>query len=234
VPRPGRLRSARRRFEAIYDKPAGAGSPGERAVAGAVCTVPEALTIMPLELAKVALQLDTTNRFRGSSRRVMRELVARYGVTGLWVGWVGVQWRQASWTAAYFGSLSFLRSTTDRAFERLAPASAVGVTQASQLVSGFAAGLFGACFNVPGDLIRTTVQRKALAGLADGSSAPLRPLPFFAVGEFLATGAHIADAFGARTLWTGFSWKAVHLGTTGALMAVLLPFWTSVFGAAAP
>ena len=67
------------------------------------------------------------------------------------------------------------------------------------------------------------MQRRALAGLADGARATPLPLPFLAVGEFVATGAHIVTTFGASTLWTGFTWKAVHLGSTGALMAVLLP-----------
>ena len=59
--------------EALWAKPASKGTPAEKAVAGALCTVPEALCIMPLEVAKVGLQLDQHNRFGGSSASVLRQ-----------------------------------------------------------------------------------------------------------------------------------------------------------------
>ena len=50
--------------EALHGKPPSLGSARERAIAGALCTVPEAVTIMPLENAKIGLQLDRENRFK--------------------------------------------------------------------------------------------------------------------------------------------------------------------------
>jgi len=135
----------------LWDKPVSLGNPAQKAIAGALCTLPETLTIMPLELVKVGLQLDTSNRYGGSSRAVMQELLQRYGWRSLWVGWVGVQWRQSSWTAVYFATLKSFQDLTDTAFNAVAPG--IPLTKVSQLVSGFAAGFSGALLQVPGDLI---------------------------------------------------------------------------------
>ena len=159
----------------------------------------------------------------------MQHLVSTRGVLGLWTGFIGVQWRQASWTAAYFGIVANFESRVRAllAFVVAEP-SAPAAVKGAQLTAGFGAGMFGALFNVPGDLIRTTVQRDALA--AHGAPLKPPPFPFLAVGEFVRTGAHIVRTAGPAALWTGLRWKALHLGGSGALMAAFLPFWKSVLG----
>ena len=159
----------------------------------------------------------------------MQHLVSTRGVLGLWTGFIGVQWRQASWTAAYFGVVANFESRVRAllAFVVAEP-SAPAAVKGAQLTAGFGAGMFGALFNVPGDLIRTTVQRDALAALGAPPKPP--PFPFLAVGEFVRTGAHIVRTAGPAALWTGLRWKALHLGGSGALMAAFLPFWKSVLG----
>ena len=49
---------------------------------------------MPLENAKIGLQLDRENRFGRRSKAIFDHLIATRGVAGLWTGYVGVQWRQ--------------------------------------------------------------------------------------------------------------------------------------------
>lgn len=216
-------------FESMWGKPPSRGSPAERAIAGAVCTVPEAVTIMPLENAKIGLQLDRENRFKRQSRLVMEHLIRERGVLGLWTGFTGVMWRQASWTAAYFGVLASFESAVQEILGRVvADPKAPAAAKVAQLTAGFGAGMFGALFNVPGDLIRTTVQRDALGFGRPPPASP--PFPFLAFGEFVRTGSFIVQTAGPLALWTGFRWKALHLGGSGALMAAFLPFWKSVLG----
>ena len=50
--------------------------------------------IMPHLIVLGWLQLDQHDRFGGSSASVLRQSLGAYGWRGLWVGWVGVQWRQ--------------------------------------------------------------------------------------------------------------------------------------------
>jgi solute carrier family 25 2-oxodicarboxylate transporter 21 len=212
--------------EAVWGIKESKGTPSTKALAGAVCTVPEVLCIMPLEVVKVGLQLDKSNAFKGSSAAVLAFMRQRYSWRGLYVGWVGVQMRQSSWTAVYFGSLQSFQDATNAALAYVAPERAGSMTKLSQLIAGFAAGFAGALFNVPADLIRTNVQRQALAGMAAGGAGAQREalaVPFFAFGEFLSTGRQIAARSGVGGLWTGLTWKAVHLGGSGALMAALLP-----------
>lgn len=42
------------------------GSTTSKALAAILSSIPEAITIMPLEIAKISLQLDTTNRFKNN------------------------------------------------------------------------------------------------------------------------------------------------------------------------
>lgn len=208
--------------EAMHDKPAAACSGGEKAVAAIFAAMPETLFIMPLEMGKLGLQLDVKNEFGGSSRAAMTRVVADRGVVrGLYAGVLGVQWRQSSWSAVYF-------STVDAIDETLGDAVGAPGSSLVKLAAGFVAGCGGAAANVrvlpsfpsgdpaepqvPGDLIRTKVQRDAFyAGGRPG------PNPFFAVGEFVSVGAGIARAGGVGALWTGFRYKALHLGGSGAL-----------------
>ena len=70
-------------------------------------------------------------------------------------GYFGIAYRQTSWTMAYFATLDEFK----KASSTVIPDS---WGKAQQLSGGFAAGMFGACFNTPGDVIRSTIQKRAL------------------------------------------------------------------------
>jgi hypothetical protein len=55
--------------------PESLGSPGTKALAALVAAIPEALTIMPLEIAKVMLQLDAGNRCSHSQQALPAVLI---------------------------------------------------------------------------------------------------------------------------------------------------------------
>ena len=81
--------------------------------------------------------------------------------------------------------------------------------------SGFLAGVFGGALNTPSDTIRTIMQKNYFAGKASGS--------------LLSVGRDIVNARGYKALYAGFGFKACHLGGGGALMAILLPFFSNLF-----
>ena len=58
-------------------------------------------------MSKIALQLDKENKFKNKGSLVIKEIMATRGWTGLFIGYFGIQYRQTSWTAAYFASLKF-------------------------------------------------------------------------------------------------------------------------------
>jgi solute carrier family 25 2-oxodicarboxylate transporter 21 len=202
----------------LTGKPESKGNEISKAAAAIVSSIPEALSIMPLEISKIALQLDTKNLFKNNMFRAMGQVYKDKGLPGFMVGYLGVQYRQAAWSAGYFASIKFFEKHVNEAFKfnDLDQKYPKVVKTCSQLISGFLAGVFGACLNTPGDTIRSTLQKKVLQTGAQG-------LTFFSVGK------DIVDAKGFGALYAGFGFKAFHLGGGGALMAFLIPFFQGVF-----
>lgn len=100
------------------------------------------------------------------------------------------------------------------------PSDHASTVVASQLLSGFLAGVFGAMLNTPGDTTRTILQKRLLGG---GGAAVTGATTLLGVGK------EIVAARGIGGLYTGFKYKAFHLGGGGALMAFFLPFYTKLF-----
>jgi hypothetical protein len=53
-----------------------------KALAAIVTAIPEAVSIMPLEIAKISLQLDTTNKFKNNMFASMASVAQTKGLKG--------------------------------------------------------------------------------------------------------------------------------------------------------
>lgn len=208
--------------KAMFGKPETQGGPFSKAAAAAVASLPEGFTIQPIEVSKIALQLDKTNKYNNNASAVIKDIMATRGWTGLFIGYFGIQYRQTSWTAAYFATLS--------SFSKMSKTVVPDDWKMTQnLLGGFAAGMFGAVFNTPGDVIRSAQQKSIMA------AAPVKHsfspgLVMSGVSSFFAMGAKIAAEKGVGGLYSGFSFKALHLGGSGALLAMLIPMFKGMFG----
>jgi len=198
---------------AIYNKPETQGTPISKGLAGAIGTVPEVIAISPLENIKLAAQLDKEGRFSGSAD-IARHIMKTRGFGGLMIGYAGMQVRQCLWTGGFFLTLDWYKQ------------GVAGVTSnklAQDVLSGFAAGATGTAMNCWTDVCRSVVQKKALADTFDPAiprpsmMEPLNPVPFF------ATAGEIMSARGLTGLYSGVGPKMVHLGGSGAILAVLMP-----------
>lgn len=207
--------------QALHGIPESAGNGLQKAVAAIVAAVPEALSIMPLEVAKISLQLDASNKFRNNAFEAMGAVWRDKGMSGMSVGYLGVQYRQAMWSAGYFASIRYFERGVDSTLAALwggadfkirSPSAAIF----SQLLSGFLAGVFGAAINTPGDTLRTVLQKKVLSVAGPVSHAG---------PTLLSVGKEIVSQRGVYGLYAGFGFKALHLGGGGALMAFLIPFF---------
>lgn len=203
---------------AVANVPEKQGNELTRAISAIVASIPEAISIMPLEISKIALQLDTKNMFQNNMLKAMSHVYDTQGLQGFMVGYLGVQYRQAAWSAGYFASIRFfeakvqaLLATND--FNKKNPKMAKVI---GQILSGFLAGVFGACLNTPGDTIRSALQKKVLSNVATQAT-------------LLSVGQDIIASKGVGALYAGFKFKAFHLGGGGALMAFLVPFFKDVF-----
>lgn len=130
---------------------------------------------MPLEIAKLALQLDDAHRYGNSMLTVLRSLYSRYGLRLFGVGYIATQYKHATWTGLYFATLPYferlvgfllfpLRSRGDGAD---APLQYRGVDALmdglGSMLAGFLAGAVGALANRPGDTLRTIIQKRCFA-----------------------------------------------------------------------
>jgi len=89
---------------------------------------------------------------------------------------------------------------------------------------GFLAGMFGAIFNTPGDVIRSSSQKAILA--SEPKKHPFSiGLCASGVAEFFKMGGTVVAKNGIGGLYMGFGFKALHLGGSGALLGALIPLF---------
>mmetsp|Transcript_39300 Transcript_39300/g.40024 ORF Transcript_39300/g.40024 Transcript_39300/m.40024 type:complete len:352 (-) Transcript_39300:303-1358(-) len=200
--------------------PESKGNSQTKAMSALLTSIPEVFAIMPLEIAKVALQLDAQKIYNNNMFKAMAEIVKSKGVGVFGTGYVGVQYRQAAWGTAYFVSLPFFDRQVKRGLEKIGLSEKErereGVKMGAQLTSGFLAGVFGAMLNTPGDTIRTVIQKRVIGDLSGSTT-------------FLKVGQEIVSSRGMSSLYAGFGFKAIHLGGGGALMAFFVPFFKKLF-----
>jgi len=136
------------------------------------------------------------------------------------IGYAGMQVRQMLWTGGFFLTLDVYKGGV---------ANLVSNKLAQDVLSGFAAGATGTALNCWTDVCRSVVQKKALADTFDASiprpsaMEPLNPGPFF------ATASEIMAQKGLTGLYSGVGPKMVHLGGSGAILAVLMPRFKSMY-----
>jgi len=203
----------------LYGKPETQGTAVSKGLAGAIGTVPEVIAISPLENIKLAAQLDKDGRFKGSAD-IFKHIMKTRGFGGLMTGYAGMQVRQMLWTGGFFLTLDVYKD---------AVGNVVSNKLLGDVVSGFAAGATGTALNCWTDVCRSIVQKKALAATFDpaiprpSALEPLNPGPFF--GE----AASIMKARGITGLYSGVGPKMIHLGGSGAILAVLMPRFKTMY-----
>lgn len=199
----------------FFGKPEAKGTPITKGFAGALATFPEVLAISPLENIKLASQLDKERRFQGMVD-ITKHLVKTRGVFGgLYIGYFGMQVRQCLWTGGFFLTLDMFKENL----------KGMGVTNnlAVDVVGGFAAGAFGTAVNCWTDVCRSVIQKKAVADTFDASIPRPSALEHLKPGPFFGQAASIMAEKGMTGLYAGVGPKMVHLGGSGALLAVLMP-----------
>jgi len=214
--------------EAFFSRKPSEGSPGTKLVAGMGAALPAALAITPLENAKIALQLDHAGRFNNSMGQAMRHLSSR-GLLAPYVGCQGVFTRSAISFGPYIATLPYCQQFTVPASKKLFGDTNLGTTLGN-LLGGLIAGSFGAALNCPFDLMRTNLQKQAIA-LAEKpmSTAQIVSLSFGPL-SYLEVGRQIVNTRGLGALYMGLTFKVAHIGGTGACNAALIPYFKRLFG----
>jgi len=207
--------------QSMFGRPEGKGNPVTKGTAGAIATIPEVIIISPLENLKLAEQLDTQKRFNGMMD-TFKHITKTRGIAGLYTGYIGMQIRQCMWTGGFFLSLDVFKG---------AASSATSNKLAQDVLGGFFAGAFGTCLNCWTDVCRSVIQKNAIeatfkpdAPVPSAFDMVLNPVPFFSQAN------KIFAERGIGGLYSGFGIKCVHLGGSGAILAVLMPRFKAMFG----
>eukprot|EP00933_Yihiella_yeosuensis_P033793 TRINITY_DN2742_c0_g1_i2.p1 TRINITY_DN2742_c0_g1~~TRINITY_DN2742_c0_g1_i2.p1 ORF type:complete len:301 (-),score=78.67 TRINITY_DN2742_c0_g1_i2:142-1044(-) len=205
--------------KSLYGKPETQGTAVSKGLAGAIGTFPEVLAISPLENIKLAAQLDKEGKFKGSAD-ICQHILRTRGFNGLMIGYAGMQVRQCLWTGGFFLTLDVYKGAVK---------SVVSNNLACDVISGFLAGATGTALNCWTDVCRSVVQKKALADTFN----PEIPRPSIATvyspGPFFAEASNIMATKGLTGLYAGVGPKMVHLGGSGAILAVLMPRFKKMY-----
>lgn len=208
----------------LFGKKQSDGTAFTKGVAGGIATIPEMIVISPFENAKLALQLDSTGRFK-STADVLSHLWKTRGLSGFYLGFGGMQMRQFIWSAGYFMSLDKCKLATQRVFGK--------DSTLSDSVAGFGAGVFGVVLNCWTDVVRTVIQKNAITETFNSAIPRPKLGPHYfvsGVSDVFKTAGRIYATRGLSGLYAGFVVKSVYLGCSGALLAVLVPRFKKMWG----
>lgn len=183
--------------------------------AGVIAVFPEVWAISSMENIKLAQQLDNKGQFNGAMD-VTRHLVKTRGVVGgLYCGYFGMQLRQILFTGATFASIDLCKDVL----------RGVGVSNSMALdvVGGFMSGVVGVGFNCWTDVVRSVVQKKAIAASFDSSIPRPSQLEALSPVPFMQEASALLKAKGVAGLYAGVGPKMIHLGLGNSILFVLMP-----------
>merc|ERR1712050_439436 len=205
--------------QSMYGKSEKQGTPVSKGLAGALGTFPEVLAISPLENIKLAAQLDKEGRFKGSAD-ISKHIMKTRGFNGFMIGYGGMQVRQMLWTGGFFLTLGWYKGKAK---------TVISNNLACDVLSGFAAGATGTAMNCWTDVCRSIVQKKALADTFDPAIQRPSLMTVYSPGPFFAEAVALGKARGLGGLYAGVGPKMIHLGGSGAILAVLMPRFKSMY-----
>ncbi len=208
----------------IFNKAEKNGSSISKGIAGALATIPEVLIISPFENLKLAQQLDKEKKF-GNTKEVLTHLLNKRGISGLYLGYFGMQMRQMLWTGTFFLTLDVFQKKTEKI--------AGGKRVFTDIIAGFSAGVSGTIVNCWTDVVRTVIQKQAIADTFE----PTKPKEKFNLSYLISgvtgvinTTHNIYMNRGIAGLYSGLLVKSLYLGGSGSFLAVLVPRFKKLWG----
>ncbi|THU87753.1 mitochondrial carrier [Dendrothele bispora CBS 962.96] len=112
----------------------------------------ESFVVVPFELVKIRLQ-DKNSTYAGPMD-VVRQIVKKEGVLGLYAGMESTFWRHLWWNGGYFGCIFQVRSMLPKA------ETSQGVLL-NNFISGSVGGFVGTLVNTPFDVVKSRIQSVA-------------------------------------------------------------------------
>ncbi|KAK2460419.1 hypothetical protein APHAL10511_007584 [Amanita phalloides] len=169
----------------------------------------ESFVVVPFELVKIKLQ-DKSSTFKGPTD-VVKQIVRKEGLLGLYAGMESTFWRHFWWNGGYFGCIFQVRALLPKA-----------ENQQSQLlnnfISGSIGGFAGTALNTPFDVVKSRIQGATkVAGVTPKYNWTYPAL------------VTIAREEGMAALYKGFVPKVLRLAPGGGVLLLVVEFTLGVF-----
>jgi len=178
-------------------------------VTGCTAGATESFVVVPFELVKIKLQ-DKTSTFKGPMD-VVKQIVGKEGLLGLYSGMESTFWRHVWWNGGYFGVIFQIRAILPKA-----------ESQQSQLlnnfISGSLGGFAGTVLNTPFDVVKSRIQ----GATKTPGVAPKYNWTYPAL-------VTIFREEGAAALYKGFVPKVLRLAPGGGVLLLVVEFTLGVF-----
>ncbi|MCO5589534.1 hypothetical protein L7F22_043502 [Adiantum nelumboides] len=111
----------------------------------------EAFVTVPFELVKIKLQDKAQAHLYKGPIDVVKQIVARDGILGMYSGLESTFWRHVLWNGGYFGCIFQVRSL-------LPKPEGKGQELRNNFISGAIGGFVGTALNTPADVFKSRVQ----------------------------------------------------------------------------
>ncbi|KAF9221782.1 mitochondrial carrier [Gyrodon lividus] len=169
----------------------------------------ESVVVVPFELVKIKLQ-DKTSTFAGPID-VVKQVIRREGVLGLYAGMEATFWRHFWWNGGYFGCIHQVRGMMPKAESQQAQLF-------NNFVSGSVGGFVGTVINTPFDVVKSRIQ---------GASKVPGVVPKYNwTYPALVT---IMREEGPTALYKGFVPKVLRLAPGGGVLLLVVEFTLGIF-----
>ncbi|KAF8963290.1 mitochondrial carrier domain-containing protein [Flammula alnicola] len=171
----------------------------------------ESFVVVPFELVKIKLQ-DKKSTYKGPMD-VVKQVVRKDGLLGLYVGMESTFWRHVFWNGGYFGCIYQVKSLLPKP-----------ETPQSELLNNFVSGSIG---GFAGTLLNTPLDFQVVKSRIQGGEkipgvAPKYNWTFPAV-------VTIAREEGFAALYKGFVPKVLRLAPGGGVLLLVVEFTLGVF-----
>ncbi|KAF4568469.1 hypothetical protein EYR40_010122 [Pleurotus pulmonarius] len=176
---------------------------------GCTAGATESFVVVPFELVKIRLQ-DKTSTYKGPMD-VVKQVVAKDGLLGLYAGMEATFWRHVWWNGGYFGSIFQVRALLPKAETQQAQLT-------NNLISGTIGGFMGTVINTPFDVVKSRIQ-----------GTPRTP---GVVPKYNWTYPALVTIFreeGPAALYKGFVPKVLRLAPGGGVLLLVVEFTLGVF-----
>ncbi|TFK66848.1 mitochondrial carrier [Pluteus cervinus] len=169
----------------------------------------ESFVVVPFELVKIKLQ-DKTSTYKGPMD-VVKQVVRKDGLLGLYAGMESTFWRHLWWNGGYFGCIFQVRELLPKR------ESQQGVLM-NNFISGAVGGFAGTVLNTPFDVVKSRIQ---------GAERVPGVIP-----KYNWTYPALVTIFreeGAAALYKGFVPKVLRLAPGGGVLLLVVEFTLGVF-----